>query len=332
MIRVENLTKTFKVHQKEPGLAGSVRSMFSRKWVERTALKNVSLSIEAGEIVGMVGANGAGKTTLVKALAGIIHPTSGSASVLGFTPWERKNDFKQQISLIMGQKAQLWWDLPAADSFILLREIYQIPKARCAATIDFLSKTLDVAHILKIPVRKLSLGERMKMELLAALLHQPKVVYLDEPTIGLDISAQRAVRKFILEYRAEHNPAMILTSHYMEDIEQLCKRIVIIREGEIVYDGDLARIQREYAASKIVTINIAADTDMTSVNVKDILAGNAEIIEYSAATLKFKADRKAIGPLTARLLAAMTVADVTIEDEDIGTIIEHLMKRKGSYQ
>src|SRR5665647_3982490 len=222
MIEVKNLRKTFTSHVKEPGLKGSIKSLFKRQFKTKDALKSVSLKIEQGEIIGLIGANGAGKTTLVKILAGIVHPTSGEATVLGFKPWERDNQYRKQMSLIMGQKASVWWDLPALDSFILLKEIYQIPDATYRKNLDFLSDTLMIKDQLKTPVRKLSLGERMKVELMAALLHEPRVIFLDEPTIGLDISAQKAVREFMRNYQREFKPITILTSHYMEDIKELC--------------------------------------------------------------------------------------------------------------
>jgi len=231
MIEVERLSKTYYVHRKRPGLRGSLRALFVRDRVERKAVDEVSFRVDEGEIVGLVGANGAGKTTLVKMLAGIIQPAGGTARVLGFDPWKRENAFRSQIALIMGQKAQLWWDLPAADCFLLLKEIYRIPDDRYRATLDDLAQILDVTGLLEIQIRRLSLGERMKMELIAALLHGPRVVYLDEPTIGLDLTAQRAIRDFILQWRERNRPAMLLTSHYMEDIERLCRRILILREG-----------------------------------------------------------------------------------------------------
>ena len=252
MIHVENLSKTFHVHRKEPGLRASVRSLFRRERVEKQAVRSVSLDVAEGEIVGLVGPNGAGKTTLVKMLAGIIHPTAGTAQVLGHEPWKRDDDFRRQIALIMGQKAQLWWDLPAADSFLLLREIYRIPEAQYRETLDTLSEMLAVKDELTVQLRRLSLGERMKMELIAALLHRPRVVFLDEPTIGLDLTAQRAIRDFLLTYRETHRPAMILTSHYMEDIERLCKRIVIIRDGEFIFDGPLQQVMDRYVTNKTV--------------------------------------------------------------------------------
>jgi ABC-2 type transport system ATP-binding protein len=320
MIQVENLAKSFRVHQKEPGLMGSVRSLFKRDWVDKHALKGVSLNVKAGEIVGLVGANGAGKTTLVKALAGIIHPTSGSAKVLGFTPWERENDFRRQIALIMGQKAQLWWDLPAADCFLLLREIYQIPKAKFEASLDFLTRTLDVKDQLKIQIRRLSLGERMKMELIAALLHQPKVVFLDEPTIGLDLTAQRAIREFILHYSKDHKPAMILTSHYMEDIERLCERIVIIREGAFVYDGALSGISKEFGAHKVITARLAKTT------AQQLPASLGEVVSRTDDAIKVKVSREKIPEAASEILRLFPVADLGIEEEDIGTLIESLIK------
>ncbi|MHC4162708.1 MAG: ABC transporter ATP-binding protein, partial [Planctomycetota bacterium] len=225
MIRVHELSKTFYVHKKAPGLRASLKSLFRRERVAKHAVAGVSLEVKEGEIVGLLGPNGAGKTTLVKMLAGIIHPTAGEAQVLGFTPWERDNRFRRQIALIMGQKAQLWWDLPAADCFLLLKEIYRVRDAEYKETLAYLTGVLDVEQQLNIQIRRLSLGERMKMELIAVLLHRPRVVFLDEPTIGLDLSAQRSIRDFILRYREEHKPAMILTSHYMEDIQRLCERI-----------------------------------------------------------------------------------------------------------
>lgn len=323
MIQVENLTKSFVVHRKEPGLKGSLRSLVKRDWIEKHALKGVSFKAEAGEIVGLVGANGAGKTTLVKALAGIIHPTSGSAQVLGFTPWERNNAFRSQIALIMGQKAQLWWDLPAADCFLLLREIYRIPRRQFEQTLEFLTVALDVRDQLKIQIRRLSLGERMKVELIAALLHQPKVVYLDEPTIGLDLTAQRSIRSFLLQYREEHQPAMLLTSHYMEDIERLCKRIVIIREGEFIYDGSLSKITKDYATHKIITAQLGPGKRERSPEFPKSLG---ELVSEVEEVAKFKIRKEKIPEAARLILERWPVIDLTIEEEEIGTIIEAIMK------
>lgn len=328
MIQVRDLTKTFRVHQKEPGLKGSLAGLFRRKWVEKHALKGVSLDIGPGEIVGLVGANGAGKTTLVKALAGIIHPTSGEANVLGYTPWQRRNEFRRQIALIMGQKAQLWWDLPAADCFLILREIYKVPPSEFQKNLEFLTNALGVKNQLKTQIRKLSLGERMKLELIAALIHQPKAVFLDEPTIGLDFTAQRAIREFLLDYRQRNRPAMILTSHYMEDIETLCERIIIIREGEFVYDGPLSRIVRDVAGSKVITAQLKPVPGAKPA--AEVLRGTpGEVIEETEESLKVKVPRDAVPEVAATILQRFPVIDLGVEEEDITAVIETLM-RKGS--
>jgi ABC-2 type transport system ATP-binding protein len=260
-------------------------------------------------------------------LAGIVFPSGGDARVLGHRPWERRNEFRRQIALIMGQKAQLWWDLPAADCFLLLREIYQIDPKTHADRLDYLTQVLGVKEQLNIQIRRLSLGERMKMELIAALLHAPKVVYLDEPTIGLDITAQRAIRDFILEYRAEHRPAMILTSHYMEDIERLCERIIIIREGEFVYDGKLRDVVERYAPNKIVTGHWEEGTELGGR--ADRLQTLGEIVELSGQSVKLKVPRRRVAHVASQLLEHFPVADLAIEEAEIGTIIERIMMARG---
>ncbi len=342
MIQVRNLRKTFRVHKKAPGLAASLKSLVRREWTEKTALGDVNLSLAEGEMVGLVGANGAGKTTLVKILAGIISRDAGEIRVAGFDPWKRENEFRRNIALIMGQKAQLWWDLPAADSFLLLREIYRIPLADFNARLDELVETLNVSHVLNIQMRRLSLGERMKMELIAALLHSPRIVFLDEPTIGLDLSAQRAIRAFLLEYRRRYNPAMIITSHYMEDIERLCRRIVILREGRIVYDGPLRKILTDYALHKTINVQIAAleTADEPRADERRLLpaaldaAEKAEleaalspsrVTESERGLLKLIAPRSEIPAVTAKLLERFQVQDISIEEEEIGTIIESII-------
>ena len=328
MIEVEALSKTFHVHRKAPGLWGSVRSLFHREQVAKHAVREVTFRVDEGEIIGLIGANGAGKTTLVKMLAGIIHPTGGDARVLGFRPWERDNRFRRQIALIMGQKAQLWWDLPAADCFLLLREIYQIPEARYAERLDYLAGVLDVRDELNVQIRRLSLGERMKMELIASLLHAPRVVHLEEPTIGLDITDQRAIRDFILEYREEHRPAMILTSHYMEDIERLCERIVIIREGAIVYDGPLREVVERYAQHKVVTARFGPESGPSPSD--GDLDGLGHVVERTDALVRLQVARADVASSASALLARFPVADLSIEEEDVGSIIEQIMRAKGA--
>jgi ABC-2 type transport system ATP-binding protein len=327
MIKVDNLKKVFRVHRKDPGLIGSIKSLFKREWVEKEALKGVSMQVSGGEIVGLVGANGAGKTTLVKIMAGIIHPTSGSVEILGHIPWERQNEFRRNIALIMGQKAQLWWDLPAADCFLLLREIYQIEPKQFDETLNFLAETLNVREQLNIQIRRLSLGERMKMELIAALLHEPKVVFLDEPTIGLDLTAQRSIRDFLLQYRKSHQPAMILTSHYMEDIESLCERIIIIREGAFVYDGPLSRIVSDYARYKIITASLDSEVGPVPTLI-DWPEELGEILSTSDGAVRIKTFREKVPDAASLVLHRLPVADLDIEDEDIGTIIEAIMRKE----
>lgn len=302
MIEVKGLKKSFVSHQKEPGLLGSLKSLFYRRKVTKEALKSVNLTIKQGEIVGLIGANGAGKTTLVKILAGIVHPTSGEVKVLGHVPWQRSNEYRRQMALIMGQKAQVWWDLPALDSFLLLKEIYQIEDSLYKKNIEFLADTLMVKDQLKTQVRKLSLGERMKIELMASLLHQPRVIFLDEPTIGLDISAQKAVREFMKNYQREFNPITILTSHYMEDIKELCPRIAIIKEGELVFDGPIADIQKMMGDEKCLTVVTKEQT------------------------LKLNVPRAELGRKTAELFTTSEVLDLNIQDPSIEDIIESIMK------
>lgn len=302
---------------------GSLKGLVHRRWEEKHALKGVSLQVGPGEIVGLVGANGAGKTTLVKLLAGIVHPSSGEAKVLGHTPWERDNAFRSQIALIMGQKAQLWWDLPAADCFLLLQEIYRLPEKEFRDSLEQLTSALQVQKQLNTPIRRLSLGERMKMELIAALLHRPKVVFLDEPTIGLDLNAQRAIREFLLDYRREHQPAMILTSHYMEDIERLCERIVIIREGDFVYDGPLNQVLSRYAGYKVVSAKLGAEAEPFT-----LPSELGESISYNATEAKFKVPRNKVAEAAALILKSLPVADLAIEEEDISDIIAKLLHEK----
>ena len=322
MISVSELSKTFYVHKKAPGLKGSLKALFRREKIAKHAVRKVSFEIGEGEIVGLVGANGAGKTTLIKMLAGIIHPSEGEARVLGHVPWERHNDFRSQIALIMGQKAQLWWDLPAADCFLLLKEIYRIPDDTYRERLDYLAGVLQIEKELNVQIRRLSLGERMKMELIATLLHGPRVVFLDEPTIGLDIGAQRAIRDFILQYREEHKPAMILTSHYMEDIQRLCKRIIIIREGEFVYDGTLAQVVERYADHKVITAHFHKQSDPCVVT--EEIEAHGEVLECDDLALKLRVPRADVARAAACVLETYPVADLAIEEMDIGTIIQRI--------
>src|SRR5471030_1755955 len=253
-IHVHQLTKVYRTYQKEAGFWGALRGLAHRRYKETAAAKEVSFSVAEGELVGFLGPNGAGKTTVLKMLSGLLYPTSGEARVLGFVPWHRKNDFKRQFALVLGQKNQLWWDLPAAESLELNRVIYGIAPATAKKTIDELTALLAVRDKLDVMVRELSLGERMKMELIAALLHRPRVLFLDEPTIGLDVVSQKKVREFLREYTARHRITTLLTSHYMQDIEELCERVIIIDHGQVFFDGALQDIIDRLATHKIITL------------------------------------------------------------------------------
>lgn len=326
MIEVKELSKTFDVHKKIPGLLGSVRSLFVRERIRKQAVRDLSFRIDEGEIVGLIGANGAGKTTLVKMLAGIIHPTSGQATVLGFDPWSRDNRFRRQIALIMGQKAQLWWDLPAGDCFLLLKEIYQIEKKDFDARLAHLTEVLGVSDQINIQIRRLSLGERMKMELIAALLHAPRVVFLDEPTIGLDLTTQRAIRDFLLWYREEHKPAMIVTSHYMDDIERLCKRIIVLRDGEGVYDGSLQNVVEAYADGKIVQAHFHPTQGRIARAPEVEALGTIE--ELTELQIRVRVPRADVAAAAAEVLKRYPVADLTIEEVDIADVVEAILRKR----
>lgn len=321
MIDVKNLSKSFVVHQKEAGLKASLSGLFKRRWTEKIALDSISFSAKAGEIVGLVGSNGAGKTTLVKILAGIINPTSGSARVLGYDPWRRENALRSQIALIMGQKAQLWWDLPATDSFLLLKEIYQIESDQFNTRVTELAAALELDAQLRTPVRRLSLGERMKVELMAALLHNPKVIFLDEPTIGLDLTAQRAIRRFLQQYRQRYNPVIILTSHYMQDIEELCERVLIIRDGRFVFDGSLQSIRSQIEINKRLTVSLGTDL------IAQPKIEGAELVSSEQGGFVLRAERSKVPEIVSYVLANFPVSDLAVEEDDISIVIERYMRR-----
>src|SRR5689334_17468838 len=265
MIEVENLTRIFRTYKKQPGFWGGVKGLFKREFEETAAAKDISFDIAEGEFVGFLGPNGAGKTTTLKMLSGLIYPTSGTARVAGYDPTKRENAYRRLFALVLGQKNQLWWDLPAIESFNLLRAIYSIPEAEFKATLDELIALLDIGKKLNVMVRELSLGERMKMELIAALLHRPRVLFLDEPTIGLDVVSQKAVRNFLREYNRKHRVTILLTSHYMADIKELCERVIVIHKGAKIYDGALSRLEASGGARmKIITFLPAVTGKMPS--------------------------------------------------------------------
>src|SRR6185312_6809898 len=257
-IEVNGLTKAFQTYKKLPGFFGAVRGLFHRKYEQTVAVDQVSFKVEPGELVGFLGPNGAGKTTTLKMLSGLLYPTSGSARVLGYTPWERDDGYRRQFALLLGQKNHLWWDLPARESLELNAKIYGISDDALNRTVDEMTELLAVKDKLNVSVRELSLGERMKMELIASLLHKPKVLFLDEPTIGLDVISQKTVREFLREYNAREKTTILLTSHYMADIQELCRRVIIIDHGAIYFDGSLSEIIDRFADFKIVTIQCDA--------------------------------------------------------------------------
>src|SRR5438270_3953480 len=259
IIEARGLSKTYRVFQKKEGFLGAVRGLFRREYKEVHAVDGVNFTIEPGEVVAFLGPNGAGKTTTLKMLSGIIYPSGGSARVLGYVPWERADAFRRRFALVMGQKNQLWWDLPAADSFQLHREIYSIDADQFARTLGELTELFGVEALTRQPVRELSLGERMKMELIAALLHQPQLLLLDEPTIGLDVVAQVMIQKCLKEYNARRGVTMLLTSHYMRDVEALCSRVLVITHGRVIYDGALSRITEQFGRSKLLKLHFAGN-------------------------------------------------------------------------
>lgn len=245
IISVSRLSKYYQIHKKEPGLVGSIKSLFVRKYETVKAVEDISFTVEEGELIGFIGPNGAGKTTTLKCLSGLLYPDSGTINVLGFTPFDRKTEFLKQISLVMGQKNQLWWDLPVIESLLLNKEIYEIEDQEFQERVSTLAKLLAVEDLLTVQVKKLSLGQRMKCELIAALIHSPKVLFLDEPTIGLDVVMQQKLREFIKAYNEKHKATILLTSHYMRDVQDLCKRVIIINHGKILFDGPLDNLVPE---------------------------------------------------------------------------------------
>ena len=315
MIEVQNLQKHYAVAEKDPGLAGSIRSFFSRKTKTVKAVDGVSFQIEPGEVVGFLGPNGAGKTTTLKMLSGLLHPTGGSARVMGFTPFERRSSFLKAITLVMGQKQQLIWDLPAMDSFLVNQAVYEISDAQFQTTMGEFSTLLDLEGVLKKQVRKLSLGERMKCELAAALLHQPKVLFLDEPTIGLDVNMQVRIREFVAEYNRRFDATVILTSHYMADVTALCKRIIVIDKGHIVFDGDLSSLVERMSTAKIVKLQLEHAVDRAT------LERHGEVKSLDGLNVELEVPRLEVSRVSARLLAELPVADVTIEDPPIEEVI-----------
>ena len=322
-IEVKNLTKAFRTYKKQPGFSGAVKGLFRRQYEQTIAVNDVSFSIEPGELVGFLGPNGAGKTTTLKMLSGLLFPTGGSAKVLGHTPWERHDDYRRQFALVLGQKNQLWWDLPARESLELNAKIYGIPKERFEKTVGEMTELLGVKEKLNVSVRELSLGERMKMELIASLLHQPKILFLDEPTIGLDVTSQKTVRDFIRRHNAEQKTTILLTSHYMADIQELCERVIIIDHGKLFFDGKLSEIVDRFADFKVVTIQCEKTDGYTAEN----LSRYGEVVEKTPDAIKFKVKRDRVIPTCKALLDDLPVTDIDIQEVPIEDVIRQIFAR-----
>src|SRR6516164_8151258 len=315
-IEARDLTKVYRTYRKESGLWGAIKGLLQRRYDETRAADAVSFQIEEGEFVGFLGPNGAGKTTVLKMLSGLLNPTSGNARVLGFVPWERRNELKRQFSLLMGQKNALWWDLPAQESLELNRAIYGIDRDRFKRVVDGLSELLEVRHKLSVMVRELSLGERMKMELIAALIHRPKVLFLDEPTIGLDVVSQKKVRDFLRSYSRENRISTILTSHYMQDIEELCRRVIIIDHGQVFFDGELSEIIEKFAGYKLLQFTFPEPPTCTF----DL----GEVVERTRTSVKLKVQRDKVTEICRVILSNCEVQDFSVEEEPIEEIIRYV--------
>jgi ABC-2 type transport system ATP-binding protein len=323
VIEVNALSKTFRTYRKQPGFTGALKGLFHRKYETVTAVKGVSFRVEEGELVGFLGPNGAGKTTTLKMLAGLLYPSAGNARVLGYVPWQREDGYRRQFALLLGQKNQLWWDLPARESLELNAKIYRIAPETFEKTVKDLGDLLRVQDKFNVAVRELSLGERMKMELIAALLHQPKVLFLDEPTLGLDVVSQQTVREFLREYNTRQRTTMLLTSHYMADIQALCRRVIIIDRGEIFFDGQLSDVIDRFADFKMVTVTCARpegfpETDLTRYG---------DVQEKTGNRIQLKVKRERVIPVCKALLDDLPVDDIDIQEVPIEEIIRQIFAR-----
>jgi ABC-2 type transport system ATP-binding protein len=319
MIEAVGLTKTYRVVQKKEGVRGALSGLFRREYRDVRAVDQISFTIERGEMVAFLGPNGAGKTSTLKMLSGLVYPSSGEARVMGFVPWLRADAFRRQFSLVMGQKNQLWWDLPAGDSFELHREIYAIPLAEFRQTLAELTELLGVEKLTRQAVRELSLGERMKMELIAALLHRPQLLLLDEPTIGLDVVAQGMIQRCLRDYHTRRGVTTLLTSHYMRDIEALCDRVLVITHGTLVYDGPLARIVERFSERKLVKLQFEGDAP-------DDLGRFGEVVRREGPWADIKVERAGVAKVLAAILDRHSVADVSVEEPPLEEVISRVFE------
>ncbi len=318
VIEISGLSKSYRVYQKKEGLLASISGLFHREYRVVEAVRKVDLTVDGGEFVAFLGPNGAGKTTTLKLLSGVLTPSNGVARVLGHIPWKRENAYRRRFALVMGQKNQLWWDLPAAESFRLHQQIYRIERQQFDHTRDELTSLLDVRHLLSQPVRELSLGERMKMELIAALLHSPEVLFLDEPTIGLDVIAQYNIQRFLRHYQETRKITILLTSHYMKDVAALCHRVVIISFGQIIYDGSLSGIIDRFGGHKVVSLQFGGG------RIPDDLNRYGETISVAVPRVKLRVARSEVPEVLAAILARHTVEDVSVEDPPLEEVIAEM--------
>ena len=317
IIETTGLSKKYVTFKKEEGLRGSIKSLFKREKVEKTAVAALDLSIEKGDFVALIGPNGAGKTTLIKMLTGIIAPSSGDVSVLGYYPNDLKDDFKRKFAIVMGQKSQLFTELTPSDTFLLLKEIYDIPEAEYRRNLNNFIELFSVQEQLNVLVRTLSLGERMKMELIAALLHNPEVLFLDEPTIGLDAIAQKQIRGFLMEVNRDRETTILLTSHYMEDIKSLCKRCIVMNGGAKIYDGDLEVLFEKYQTSKVLTATFNEETSYKA-------PVGVQVLEESPHKYSAMVNKDQVHRILKHIMAECNIRDIAIEEEDIGNVVERI--------
>jgi ABC-2 type transport system ATP-binding protein len=321
IIEVENLTKIYRTTKKKPGISGALEAMFKREYTEVRAVDGVSFKIDEGELVGFLGPNGAGKTTTLKMLSGILFPSQGSARVMGYVPWDRDNNYRRQFALVMGQKNQLWWDLPAQESLYLNKEIYGVEDGDYQRVLDEMTELLQVKKLLGIMVRELSLGERMKFELIASLLHRPRVLFLDEPTIGLDVVAQKNIREFIKEYNRKTKTTILLTSHYMNDIQALCDRVVVINVGKKIFDGRLEEVVERFSQSKLITVTF--EDDEVS---REAFNSMGQLLEYTRHKAILKVPRELVKKVSNEILNQLNVDDINIEEVPIEEVIEKVFQ------
>ena len=322
IIQVEELSKVYRVPERAPGLGASLKSLVKPVYRDVEAVTNINFSLHPGEMVGLIGPNGAGKTTTLKMLSGLLYPTSGKAVVAGFTPWERKPAYLRRISMVMGNRSALNWDIPPLDSFKVLSQIYQVPTEAYEKNLDELIALLDLEPLLKKPIRNLSLGERMKCELVAGLLYKPDVLFLDEPTLGLDVAMQRRLRTFLGKYNRDHHVTVILTSHYMADVSALCQRVMLIHHGRLIYDGDLQALAEKLAPFKLIKLHFNAP----AVDFQGFINQHpgVELLPSENSQHTLRIPRKDVAPITAKLLEQLPVADLSVEDPPIEAVIDQI--------